>query len=114
MQTAVPASYCANINVDSRALRMCAPAGKASRVEDAVVSRRVCFWRRSFNSFGESPGSLEPGAMIWIDEVAEEEGVLVKVTGEEETMGVIGACVLFAVDLDLSPCLLPDISSGRT
>jgi hypothetical protein len=111
MQTAVPASYCANINVDSRALRMCVPVGKASRVEDAVIWRRVCFWRRSFNSFGESPGSLEPGGRIWIEELAEEEGVLVKDMELVETLvvGVIGE--LFAADLDLKPCLLPDILS---
>jgi hypothetical protein len=90
---------------------MCVPVGKASRVEDAVIWRRVCFWRRSFNSFGESPGSLEPGGRIWIEELAEEEGVLVKDMELVETLvvGVIGE--LFAADLDLKPCLLPDISS---
>jgi hypothetical protein len=87
------------------------PAGKATRVEDAVVWRRVCFWRRSFNSFGESPGSLEPGGRIWIEELAEEDEVFVKDIGLVETLvvGIIGE--LFAADLDLKPCLLPDISS---
>jgi len=103
MQTAVPASYCANINVDSRALRMCIPPRKASRVDVAVVSRRVCFWRSSFNSFGESPGSLEPGGRIWI----EEEGPLVNDIGEEERLGV--GVFGDATDLDLSPGLLLDI-----
>jgi hypothetical protein len=82
---------------------MCTPPGKASRVEDAVVSRRVCFWRRSFSSFGESPGSLEPGGRIWI----EEEGPLVNDIGEEEMLGV--GVIGDAIDLDLSPRLLLDI-----
>ena len=46
-----------------------------------------------------------------IEELAEEEGVLVKDMELVETLvvGVIGE--LFAADLDLKPCLLPDILS---
>jgi hypothetical protein len=51
--------------------------------------------------------------MIWIEELKDEEGALVKDIGEEETLGVIGGSELFAADLDLNPCLLPGMSSGR-
>jgi hypothetical protein len=86
---------------------MFTPPGKASMVEVAVVWRRVCFWRRSFSSFGESPGSLEPGGRIWMEGLVEEEGVLVNDIGEEEMLGV--GVFGDATDLDLSPCLLLDI-----
>lgn len=83
---------------------MCIRPGRTFRVEDALPASRLCFWCNSFNSAGESPGSLEPGAIIrMVSSAGFEKLVNESGEGEELRFG-------FTLDeVDLSAHLSHDI-----